>query len=170
MADAQPASNGTKSNGYVYPFDRDSFAAAFGDVKKLILDEWPDVPSEALDATAGDPDNVVELVTKSTQHSKALVRKHMAEIAEVADIDSKTLEGRMVRLLHRLEQKTEPVVSGARAAVSELETQSARLRKDAGALQHQAEDKIKDNLWQSLIAALGVGLLLGLVVGLTRGR
>jgi hypothetical protein len=29
---------------------------------------------------------------------------------------------------------------------------------------------MKDNLWVSLIAALGLGVLAGLVMGLTRGR
>jgi Na+/H+-dicarboxylate symporter len=34
----------------------------------------------------------------------------------------------------------------------------------------EAEATMKDNLWVSLIAALGLGVLAGLVMGLTRGR
>jgi len=181
--------------GFAFDFDRAVFTAAFAEkVQPLVIDEWGLDP-EAVAATGGDPDQLVTLVTEKTDSSKALARKHLSEIAEVAGVKVRGLEARLQGLIGRLEAATGPV--GERAAQTQealraraAETQAAihdRAARTQEALrelteqgQHvieeiqqavpQAEETVKENLWTALLAALGIGLLMGLIVGLSRGR
>lgn len=160
-----------------YPFSIQGFRDAFDAVRPLVLAEWPEVDAKSLDATEADPDKVVALVAEKTQRSKALVRKHLAEIAEVAGVDARGLEGRVLRLIHALESKLEPVQEtlgrtqeSAKAALETLEARGKHVVSDVKKAGEDVEDALKNNIWRSLFAALGVGVLVGLVLGLTRGR
>lgn len=160
-----------------YPFSIQGFRSAFDAVRPLVLAEWPELDPARLDETGADPDQIVSLVTSTTQHSKALVKKHLAEIAEVAGVDARGIEGRMLRLIHALEGKLEPVQETlgrtqekAMAAVHELEAHSRHVVADVKKAGADVEDTLKSNIWRSLFGALGIGVLIGLVLGLTRGR
>jgi ElaB/YqjD/DUF883 family membrane-anchored ribosome-binding protein len=161
-----------------FPFSREMFVGAFDEIKPLLLEEWPELDAASLDAIDGDPDEVVELVAKQTQHSKTLVKKHLAEIAEVVGVDAATLEQRLVRLLHLLEAKVGPVqdrvrdtTDRAKTAFEDFEDEGKRLLGEVKDSVPRAEEKLRENIWVSLFAALGLGLLLGLIVGLSgRGR
>lgn len=167
----------TASNTFEFPFSNEGFAASFDRIKPLIREEWPAIDEEALDATEADPAKIVALVADRTEHSKALVRKHLGEIAEVAGVGAANFEQRLVRLIHLLEEKAEPVQQGVANArkqatklVHDVEERGGQLIDEVKQTVPKAEEKMKDNLWTSLLAALGVGVLLGLIVGLTRGR
>lgn len=164
------ATAATPTNSHEFPFSREGFASAWGDVRSLLMEEWPQLDQARLDATEADPDKVVDLVTKSTDHSKALVRKQLGEIAEAAGVGAKGIEQRLVRLLHKLEQASEPVVTGAQKTVQQLGERGQVIVDNAQQVAGRAEEKVKEHPWTALLAALGVGLLLGLLVGLTRGR
>lgn len=160
-----------------YPFSIQAFRTSFDTVRPLLLAEWPELDAAALDLTDADPDRIVALVTEKTQSSKALVRKHLAEIAEVAGVDARGLEGRVLRLIHALEGKLEPVQETlgrhqetAKAALAELESRSKHVVADVKKAGADVEDTLKGNIWRSLFGALGIGVLIGLVIGLTRGR
>lgn len=153
-----------------YPFSIQGFRSAFDTVRPLVLAEWPDLDPDALDQTEADPDRIVALVSEKTQHSKALVRKHLAEIAEVAGVDARGLEGRVLRLIHALEGRLEPVQETAMAAVQQIESRSRHVVEDVKKAGADVEDTLKQNVWRSLFGALGIGVLIGLVIGLTRGR
>lgn len=152
------------------PFSPEGFTAAFPQIRPLVLDQWPEVDADALDGTEGDPDAVVVLVADATQHTKALVRKQLGELAEVAGVDASGIEARLVRLLHYLEGKAEPVAGEAKRLADTVRERGEDVGKQVAGKVHEAEDTMKDNLWMSLLAALGLGLVAGLLVGLTRGR
>lgn len=161
MSDASPMD---------FPFSREEFREGFPEIRRLVLEEWPNLDAEALDATEGRVDAVLELVVSATQHSRVLVRKHLAEIAEVAGVQANGIEERLVRLLHYLEDKAEPVGREAQRLASDVRDRGEQVGRQVATKVHDAEDTMKDNLWVSLMAALGLGLVAGLIVGLTRGR
>lgn len=173
-----------KANGFAFDFDRDAFVQAFdGKVRPLVLAEWS-LDADAVDETGGDPDAIVALVTAETESSKALVRKHLTEIAEVAGVKARGLEARLTRLISRLEGATAPVqerVTQTQQAIQDRAVRTTEALRELSEQGHhvieevrqavpQAEEKVKENLWTALLAALGLGVLLGLVVGLSRGR
>jgi hypothetical protein len=153
------------------PFDADGFTAAFAEhIRPLILEEWPEVDAAALDATGGEPQAVIRAIAAATQHSKVLIRKQLAELAEVAGVGATGLEGRLLRVLHYLEGKASPVQEGAEKLVEDLRERGASVGKQVGRKMQDAEGTLKENLWVTLLGALGLGLLVGLIVGLSRGR
>ena len=173
MAEATP-SNGAAS---AFPFSAEGFSRSFDAIRPLILQEWPQLTEEDLVAVDGDPEKIVEVVRQRTQHSRALIRKHLSEIAEVAGVDASGLEARLLRLVHALESQVGPVrekvkASGVRAEelADELGERGKVLLDEVKQTVPRAEEKLKENLWTTLLAALGLGLLVGLVVGLSRGR
>ena len=153
-----------------FPFSEEAFRSNFGEVRRLVLEEWPQVDSDALETTEGDPHEVITLITTTTGHSRVLVRKHLAEIAEVAGVEASGLEARLVRLLHYLEDRAEPVGQEAKRVATQMRDQGEKVGRQVAGTVHEAEDKMKENLWVSLLAAMGLGVLAGLLVGLTRGR
>lgn len=154
----------------VFPFSEDAFRGNFREVSRLVVQEWPEVDAEALAATEGDPHDVLSVVVEATGHTKVLVRKHLAEIAEVAGVESAGLEARLVRLLHFLEDTADPVGKEAQRIAGQVRDQGERVGKRVAGSVQDAGDTVKENLWVSLLAALGLGMLAGLVLGLTRGR
>ncbi|MFT4977555.1 MAG: ElaB/YqjD/DUF883 family membrane-anchored ribosome-binding protein [Myxococcota bacterium] len=194
MSDAE-STEAAPAAGHRFDFDRVAFVRAFADrVSPLVIEEW-DLDEEAVAQTEGDPDQLVALVVAKTDSSKALARKHLTEIAEVAGVKARGLEARLVGLISRLEKATAPVQErvartqeafherAARTgealqdratrtgeALRELSEQGQHVIEEVRQAVPQAEEKVKENLWTALLAALGVGLLLGLVVGLSRGR
>lgn len=190
MSETAPA-----TTPYDFSFDRSAFAASFADkIQPLVVDEWG-LSADAVAATEGDPDKVVALVVAETESSKALARKHLTEIVEVAGIKARSMEARLQALIGRLEAATGPMQARAaetQEALRERASQTQEVLRERAARtqeafrelseqgQHvieevrqavpQAEEKVKENLWTALLASLGLGLLLGLVVGLSRGR
>ncbi len=159
------------------PFDPTAFRSAWPELRRMCLEEWPAVKPEALDATEGDPNRVIDAIAAATDHTRARVRKHLGELSEVAGVGASGLEAKLVRLLHRLEAQAEPMVDGAARAREKAAAIAAHIEaagrdaiNDVKEVVPQAEEKMRENLWTSLLAALGVGLILGLIVGLSRSR
>ena len=73
----------------------------------------------------------------------------------MADLDETTnnIEKRLNAIIENLEAKSREIVG--------------RVKED---VLPQAEAKVRENLWTSLLTALGLGLVLGLLIGLTSGR
>ena len=94
---------------YDFAFDRDAFAAAFTQkIQPLVVDEWG-LEADAVAETGGDPDKVIALVVSKTESSKALARKHLTEIVEVAGVKARGIEARLQALIGKLEDATAPV-------------------------------------------------------------
>lgn len=135
----------------------ESFRASFGTMKDAILTEWPAVDGEALTATEGDLEKVVALVATKTEHTKTLVRKHLAELqtldSKAAPSGARKWAGQANEMFEKFEKRTADLVKELR-----------------GTVLVNAKDKVQKNILVSLAMALGLGLLLGLVFGSLRGR
>ena len=73
-------------------------------------------------------------------------------------------------MLHRLEKHVEPVQEQARQQARQLRERGQHLAADVREAVPQAEEKLKENFWTTLLAALGIGVILGLLMGGSRGR
>jgi ElaB/YqjD/DUF883 family membrane-anchored ribosome-binding protein len=142
----------------------EAFAATFEALQPLIRAEWPVVDEAALTETAGDYEKVVALVAKSTEHTKALVRRHLGELQQVAAEDAKG-EAASDGTLAAAQRKLQETLKGLQAKASEL---SDYVRTQALA---DAKTKAEQHPLVTLLMAVGLGFILGFVLrGLGRGR
>lgn len=133
-------------------------------LKPLLLEEWPGLDGDAIDATGGDREQLIALIAEKTEHTRALVSRHLDELARLSGGKGKTdaVIGKLEASLRRLEGQATQVVDRVR---DEL-VPSAQARVE------EAQSKVQENIWVSLAAALGIGLLIGLLFGssVARGR
>lgn len=144
----------TQSNGTAASWP-EVFKSDFSRVKPWIAKEWPTLDGEALAGTGGDYEQVVSVVTGATAHTQTLVRAKLEELHALATERPKIPHDRdaLVELLERLEKKTTDLAAELRSSV--LPT---------------AREKVKDNLLVSLLVALGLGFILGVIFALGGSR
>lgn len=129
-------------------------AVSFDTLRPLLLAEWPDLDREALDATAGDTDAIVNLVAQATDKPKVVIKLQVDDlVAAASDRRVRATAARIDEALRRLEERAGEVRD--------------HVKRD---LVPEAEQKVKENLLTSLLVALGLGLILGLLLGSRRGR
>lgn len=143
----------------------ETMAKVFPKLKPLICQEWPEVDANALAATEGDYDKVVALVAKTTEHTKSLVRRHLAELTELA-----------------AEPEAEPaggslgsVAAAQRKLVETLQLMQAKVQELSGYVRNHGLADVKAKAEQhplaTLLMAIGLGFLLGFILrGSGRGR
>jgi ElaB/YqjD/DUF883 family membrane-anchored ribosome-binding protein len=130
------------------------FAHAFEKLVPLIVGEWPDVQADALAETKGDYEAVVTLIARKTEHTRALVRRQLAELEGLARAPA-TGDGesngdelqRLRKLVERIQERSREV----------SEYVHDKMLGDA-------EKKVRQNPLVALLWALGVGLLLGFIL------
>lgn len=122
-------------------------------LRPLIRKEWPQVDQASLDAAGGDLEAVVDLIAKKTDQTPDKVRTQLAELSEIAENAGNNIEKRLNVIIENLEEKSKQLMGNIRNDVLP-----------------QAEATVRENLWASILVAMGLGLVLGLVVGLTSGR
>ncbi len=140
----------------------EGFLADFERVSPLICEEWPGVDSAALTATAGDYEGVVSLIAGTTEHTRARVRQQLTELAALAraanhgevkvrvlvnsdvkvDVDVKLQE-----IARKLEQRFDGITRALRSRLAD------------------AEKRVVERPYTTLIAALGLGMIVGLLFG-----
>jgi hypothetical protein len=144
------------------------FAERFGAIAPLILEEWPQLAAEDLAATEGNLELAIDYIAARTEHTRTLIRHYLTELSQLQrwretrpnahtsdpskledyilptlDRTLKTLEGRTEKLITRFETEMLPEVNR----------------------------KAKDHVGTSLLTALGIGFILGLLFGGSgRGR
>lgn len=130
-------------------------AVPFPTLRPLILEEWPGLDAAALDATEGDEDRLLTLITELTGGARTRARRQLDDLKALAAKDrAAQAADRLETLLRRLEGQAQDL--------------RGRVQND---LVPEAEKKVKENLLMSLAIALGFGLLLGLLLGSSgRGR
>lgn len=130
-------------------------AVPFPTLRPLILEEWPGLDAGALDATEGDEDRLLTLITELTGGARTRARRQLDDLKALAAKDrAAQAADRLETLLRRLEGQAQDL--------------RGRVQND---LVPEAEKKVKENLLMSLAIALGFGLLLGLLLGSSgRGR
>lgn len=148
----------SNQNGVTAALSDETFRASFGTLKDAILAEWPAVDGEALTATDGELEKVVALVAAKTEHTKTLVRKHLAELSTLQPdpkgaTSAKKWASQANEMFEKFEKRTADLVKELR-----------------GTVLVNAKEKVRENLLVSLVMALGLGLLIGLVFGSTRRR
>lgn len=152
-----------------------AFAGAFSMLRPAILDEWSELDATALATTDGEFDKVVALLAERTNRTKALIRRQLAElyavvVAEPRDSAAprrapsarsqstgdkeKAATPRMDDLLAELEQRTAQIV-----------------RELRGGFLNDTRNRVKENVFFSLLVAVGFGFILGvLFTGSNRGK
>jgi hypothetical protein len=156
---------------------REGFRRSFPDMVPRILAEWPDVERDALDSTDGDLDATVSLIAHATQHSKTLVRRHLAELADVEARTPSPMEARLARVLEALEAAVGPLEAEAERVANKVarvvegaEAEGRVLAHDVRRSVDATERTLRGNFWTTLLVTLGLGVLAGLFVGGRHGR
>ena len=121
----------------------------------LITEEWPSLDAATLEATGGDLEALVGIIAGATDHTRALIRQQLGELEAVAAGGVKRPGlGEIDAILDRLEAQTRKMVEQVQGTVLPA-----------------AEEKARENLGKSLLTALGLGFLIGLIFGgFGRGR
>jgi len=120
-----------------------AFKAAFTQLLPLIEAEWPDLDTAALRATEGDLDKVIALIAERTAHTRTLVARQLDELL-----------GGLARAGTDASARWSGVLDTLEARAAEL---GARVRKDVSGV----EGTLRQNLWVSLLLALGLGFWVG---------
>lgn len=160
-----------------YSLSPDTFTRDFASISKLILEEWPELSAEELSQTEGEVDEVVRFVAERTDHSRTLVRAHLAEIQHVQGAETGSVEQLLSRVEGRLEQLSgtlrEELVPQVKDRAEQLRgdavAQAERAKERAAEAREAVEEKARENILTSLLIALGFGFLMGLLLG-NRGR
>lgn len=146
-------------NGAGAPISAETFKSSFGALEAAILAEWPAIEREALAATAGELDQVIDLVALKTEHTRTLVRRQIAELAQLCEggegpkAAAESKQSRAERLLEAWQKRTQDLAK--------------ELRENVLA---NAEKKVRENVLTSILVALGLGLVLGFLFGGLRRR
>lgn len=133
-------------NGAATEVSAEDFRAAFERVRPLLEKEWPAIDTAAIEATAGDLDKVIDLVARVTEKTRDAVRRELFDLHAKA---TKKRFDRLEQIVDRLERRTRDIAD--------------KFKRDYAP---KAEAKIKENLWVSLLVALGLGMLIGLLLRL----
>ncbi len=143
-------------------FDAEAFKKHFSTIEPLIREEWPEVDTAALEQTEGNHDQVVDLVAEQTEHTKALVKRQLRELAELTvDEQSEELIGKVERRLK--EAKT--VLESLQTKATDM---ASYVRRD---MLPEAKTKATEHPIAVLLMAIGLGFVLGFILrGSGRGR
>jgi hypothetical protein len=144
----------------------EAFAKAFPALQPLICAEWTAVDPKALGATEGDYEKVVALVTSATEHSRTLVKRHLAELVQVANEDAaKPATGggggaaKGEGMLGVAERSLQEALRRLQAKANEV---ADYVRKDALS---DAKRKAEEHpLFVALLVAVGLGFILGFLL------
>ena len=162
------------ANSQLTAATKKAFKHHFESMVPLLLSEWPQLTEANLAATEGDVDSTVVYISGETDRTKTLVRRQINELATLVEVDapapdkvaangasSSSLEptgplgvdkSSIDNLLDDLEARTENLIQ-------ELKTE----------MLPELEKRARGNLGQSLLIALGIGFVLGLILGGKRG-
>ncbi len=161
-------------------FGKATFASAFASLRPVIAAEWSEVDEDALAATDGDLDRVVALIAERTARTKALIRRQLEELYRVATEPvpaahgSARGRGRANRTAERGADRAGDAATppGVDQLLAELERRTAQIMRELrGGFFDNTRDRVRDNIFFSLIVAIGFGFIVGvLFTGSSRGK
>lgn len=175
----------TRNNsGKLAELSDDSFKNNLNELIPLIEAEWPGMDTELIRAAEGDLNAVVDYIATQTEHTRTLVRRQLAE-----------LNGLAIRDRIAQEAQVKPMSNGSSASSSTSGTNGTNGTNGSGlsseidqilqVLERHTEDLVgqfkkdvlpevsdraRSNIGTSLLTALGIGFLLGIIIGGGRGR
>lgn len=146
-----------------------AFHDAWSQIAPLILGEWEQIDEEALEKTEGDLDKVAALVAERAGRTRAMARRLLFELYQVAigsDPATRT------RASQRRQNSESPLPESVEAMVHELERRAAQVMRELrGGFVQKTTHRIHENLIFSLLVTLGLGFIVGvLFTGSGRGR
>lgn len=151
---------------------KSAFAGAFSTLRPAILGEWSQVDDAALAATSGELDKVVALIAERTAHTKALVRRQLEELYRVVMIPA--AEPGHTGRPRRPRAAADGDAHGANLdhLIEEFERRTSHIiRELRGGFLGGARDRVRDNVFFSLLVTLGLGFIVGvLFTGGSRGK
>lgn len=138
----------------------DAFRARVDVVLPLLREEWPDLDEGELAACGGDVDAVVGLLAKHTERTKVALKRNIEEllvVAERATSQKRDANGAVSARAPRID--TDEVIAAIRRLEAFATDEAKRVSTRVAPI---AEKRVRENLWVSLLFALGLGLILGL--------
>lgn len=148
-------------------FGKAAFAGAFATLQPALLAEWGELDAESLAATDGDLDRVIALVAERTTRTKALVRRQLEEIFRVVSEPIPSAAARPRgrgpdRAGDRGPGRSDP--PGVDQLLAELEKRTAQIMRELrGGLLDNTRDRVRDNIFFSLLVAIGFGFIVGVL-------
>lgn len=172
----------TRNNsGKLAELSDDSFKDNLNELIPLIEAEWPSMDTEVIRAAEGDVDAVVDYIAAQTEHTRTLVRRQLAELNSLAIRDRITKEaqvkpatnGSSTNSINSTSNGTNG--SGLSSEIDQIlqvlerhtEDLVGQFKKD---VLPEVSDRARSNIGTSLLTALGIGFLLGIIIGGGRGR
>ncbi len=151
-----------------------AFKHHFESMVPLLLSEWPQLTEENLVATEGDLDSTVVYISSETDRTKTLVRRQINELATLVEGDASAPE--KVADNGAASSSLEPTgplgidKSSIDNLLDDLESRTENLIQELKAeMLPELEKRARSNLGQSLLIALGIGFVLGLILRGKRG-
>ncbi len=153
------------------PMSPDNFKTNFQAIAPLILAEWPSVASESLMATEGELDRVVDCVATATERTRTLIRHQLRELYHLAVVEPS--QSRRSPLSERLLKLADSPLSEAdvHKTLTALEERTEEiLEQFKQEVLPELNERVRNNVGSSLLTTLGIGFVLGLLFGGSRGR
>ncbi|HBQ97556.1 MULTISPECIES: hypothetical protein [unclassified Roseofilum] len=146
----------------------ETFSEVSKSLSPLILEEWPVLDSEQLSESQTDLEATIQYIASRTERTKALIRRHLAELYQVWQTDSANGQDNP----STSEPSKSPVLSQVDQTLKLLEKRTEKLvAQFEEDVLPKVSEKAKEHVGTSLLTALGVGFILGLLVaGGGRGR
>ncbi|MBD2109087.1 hypothetical protein [Nodosilinea sp. FACHB-13] len=159
-----------------------AFKHQFDAMVPLILSEWPQLTEDNLLATKGDLELAVDYISSEMDNTKTRIRRHLNELADLVEVDPPVLSnvsrkssvnGISSALKSTVLDATEPLGVSKTSIdnlLDDLESRTENLIQELKAeMLPELEKRARSNLGQSLLIALGLGFVLGLILGGKRG-
>lgn len=140
--------------------DAARFEARFEELRVLILEEWPDVEVDALDATGGQFELVAALVAEATGRTRAVSRRQLREL--LAELDPPSEPRPRAPRAAREPRHLDPLERLFVTLESHLEDLTKQVKADVTPL---AVDTVRQHMGLALLIAGGLGMMLGLALG-----
>lgn len=160
-----------------------TFKQHFDALVPMILAEWPQLLEDNLVATEGDLDLAVAYISGETDRTQTLVRRQIKELASLIEVEPSASEKTSSKASRNGVLASALEATGLESAgplgvdkssidnlLDDLESRTENLIQELKAeMLPELEKRARGNLGQSLLIALGIGFVLGLILGGKRG-
>ncbi len=134
------------ANGAKEP-SAEQWKSAFAKVRPLIVQEWPSLDEKAIDAAANDLDALAGVIAEKLERTRVGAKKKLSELHSIAVDAQEDRVDKIKSIIDRLEARTVEI--------------RKRVREE---MIPKAQTKMKENLLVTILAAIGLGLLVGLLM------
>ncbi len=152
-----------------------TFNQRFDAMVPLLLAEWPQLIEENLLATEGDLDLAVAYISDETDRTQTLIRRQIKELASLVEPEDKAaiappsapeFEDKAPSVPPSPSKDGVSPPSSIENLLDDLESRTEHLIQELKAeMLPELEQRARSNLGQSLLIALGIGFVLGLILG-----